>query len=209
MRLISSVQTQRHGVERQLRSACVSDTDGARTQRLPRIATTELVDRLAAAPVRTLTSTVADVPTLVYELALRSLDQQERELSELRSRTNTVIAAAALIASFLGAAAIREHAGLSALALLALAVLVITGALSLYVLWPRELGFAFDARATYGELYPLVDNAAEAQLRVAYSARDRYRLNKRSIDQLELAFQGAVIMLGIQTVLWAVALAVS
>ena len=51
---------------------------------------------------------MTDVPTIVYELALRSLDQQERELAELRSRTNTVIAAAALIASFLGAATIRE-----------------------------------------------------------------------------------------------------
>ncbi len=56
---------------------------------------------------------MTDVPSIVYELALRSLDQQERELAELRTRTNTVIAAAALIASFLGAAAIREHGGLS------------------------------------------------------------------------------------------------
>ena len=54
---------------------------------------------------------MTDVPTIVYELALRSLDQQERELSELRARTNTVIAAAALTASF-RAAAIREHGGL-------------------------------------------------------------------------------------------------
>jgi hypothetical protein len=152
---------------------------------------------------------MADVPTLVYELALRSLDQQERELSELRSRTNTVIAAAAVIASFLGAAAIREHDGLTALAFLALAVLVITGGLSLYVLWPRELRFAFDARRTYGELYPLRDNVDEAQLSIAYRARDRYQRNKKSIDQLELAFQAAVIMLGVQTVLWALALAVS
>src|SRR4051812_12747914 len=97
---------------------------------------------------------MSDVPTLVYELALRSLDQQERELSELRARTNTLIAASALIASFLGAAAIREHHGLSTLSVLALVVLAITGALSLIVLWPRELRFAFDARKTYAELYP-------------------------------------------------------
>lgn len=70
---------------------------------------------------------MTDVPTIVYDLALRSLDQQERELAELRSRTNTVIAAAALIASFLGAAAIRETDGLGALTILALVVLVVTG----------------------------------------------------------------------------------
>jgi ABC-type transport system involved in cytochrome bd biosynthesis fused ATPase/permease subunit len=152
---------------------------------------------------------MADVPTIVYELALRSLDQQERELSELRARTNTVIAAAALIASFLGAAAIREHGGLSAWSVIALVVLALTGGLSLYVLWPRELSFAFDARRTYAELYELLDNPAEAQLRVAYSARDRYRTNKRTIDTFELMFQGAVLTLGLQTVLWALALAIA
>lgn len=152
---------------------------------------------------------MTDVPTLVYELALRSLDQQERELAELRARTNTVIAAAALIASFLGAAAIREHRGLSAWSVIALVVLALTGGLSLFVLWPRELRFAFDARATYRELYPLATNIAEAQLSVAYSARDRYRENKRRIDRLELAFQTAVLTLGMQTLLWALALAIA
>jgi hypothetical protein len=152
---------------------------------------------------------MSDVSTLVYELALRSLEQQERELSELRARTNTIIAAAALIASFLGAAAIREHGGLSTWSIVALTVLVVTGVLSLLVLWPRRLGFAFDARATYAQLYPMLDNVAEAQLRVAYSARDRYESNKHTIDRLELAFQSAVLTLGLQTLLWALALAVA
>ena len=150
-----------------------------------------------------------DVPTLVLDLALRSLEQQEREVSELRARTNTVIAAAALTASFLGAAAIREHGGLSVWSVLALVVLVATGALSLFVLWPRKLSFAFDARVTYTELYELVDRVAEAQLRVAYAARDRYQLNKRTIDDLETVFQVAVLTLGLQTVLWALALAIA
>jgi ABC-type transport system involved in cytochrome bd biosynthesis fused ATPase/permease subunit len=141
---------------------------------------------------------VTDVPTIVYELALRSLDQQERELSELRARTNTVIAAAALTASFLGAAAIREHGGLSAWSITALVVLALTGALSLLILWPRQLSFAYDARATYAELYPLLESVSEAQLRVAYSARDRHRSNKRTVDRLELAFQTAVLTLGLQ-----------
>jgi hypothetical protein len=56
---------------------------------------------------------------------------------------------------------------------------------------------------------PLAANVAEAQLSVAYSARDRYRENKRRIDRLELAFQTAVLTLGMQTVLWALALAIA
>jgi hypothetical protein len=166
-------------------------------------------EQQAADTQRKILSHVADVPTIVYDLALRSLDQQERELGELRARTNTVVAAAALIASFLGAAAIREHGGLSVLSVVALAVLAITGWLSLVVLWPRELSFAFDARVTYSQLHPLLEKVSEAQLRIAYAARDRYRSNKETIDGLELAFQGAVLTLGLQTILWATALAVA
>jgi hypothetical protein len=151
---------------------------------------------------------VTDVPTVVYELALRSLDQQERELAELRARTNTVIAAAALTASFLGAAAIERADGVSGWAVGALVMFAVTGALSLLVLWPRELRFAFDARRTYAELYPFSDRVAEARLRVAYSSRDRYIENKAAIDRLELAFQAAVLTLGTQTLSWALALAV-
>lgn len=125
-----------------------------------------------------------------------------------RGRT-PVIAAAALIASFLGAAAIREHGGLAMWSVIALLVLALTGGLSLVVLWPRELRFAFDARATYQELYPLAAAVAEVQLAVAYSARDRYRENKTIIDRLELLFQAGVLSLGVQTLLWALALAVA
>jgi hypothetical protein len=163
---------------------------------------------VAAAQGRSVAPDVTDVPTVVCELALRSLDQQERELAELRARTNTVIAAAALIASFLGAAAIERAGGVSGWAIGALVVFGVTGGLSLLVLWPRELRFAFDARRTYDELYPLSGNVAEAQLRIAYSARDRYVENKAVIDRLELAFQAAVLTLGAQTLLWALALAV-
>ncbi len=92
---------------------------------------------------------------------------------------------------------------------IALLVLALTGGLSLVVLWPRELRFAFDARATYQELYPLAAAVAEVQLAVAYSARDRYRENKTIIDRLELLFQAGVLSLGVQTLLWALALAVA
>lgn len=151
-------------------------------------------------------SSVRDVPTIVLEVALRSPEQQERELGELRVRANTVIAVAVLTASFLGAAAIREAHGLTGLAIAALAAMVITGGLSLYVSWPRELRFAFDARDTYQELYPALDNVASAQLTVAYGARDRYRANKDTIDDLKTAFELSVMALGAETVLWTLAL---
>jgi hypothetical protein len=46
---------------------------------------------------------------LVYSAAQRALDQQSTALSDLRTRTSTLVAAATLSASFLGAAAIGRH----------------------------------------------------------------------------------------------------
>ena len=47
---------------------------------------------------------------LVYSAAQRALDQQSTSLSDLRTRTSTLVAAATLSASFLGAAAIGRGA---------------------------------------------------------------------------------------------------
>jgi hypothetical protein len=64
---------------------------------------------------------------LSYNAALRALDGQERGLEELRARTGTLLAAASLVASFLGAQTIQRTNApetIEALALLALAVSV-------------------------------------------------------------------------------------
>jgi hypothetical protein len=68
---------------------------------------------------------VDELGRLAYATAVRALDVQERALTELRARTGTLLGAASLVASFLGAQAIQhtsEVGTLGALALLALAV---------------------------------------------------------------------------------------
>ena len=57
-----------------------------------------------------------------------------------------------------GAVAIGEHGGLSLWSVVAVDVLVLTGGPSLYALRPRELSFAFDARATYASSSPLLES---------------------------------------------------
>jgi ABC-type Fe3+-hydroxamate transport system substrate-binding protein len=49
------------------------------------------------------TSTLAE---LTYEQAQKALEQQERQVNELRSRMGTLLGAAALTASFFGSAAL-------------------------------------------------------------------------------------------------------
>jgi hypothetical protein len=82
---------------------------------------------------------------IAYEGSLRALDRQAAALEALRARAGTLLAAAALVASFLGANALDHdpHAlgvTIAAIALLAVMALVIA------ILWPYELTFRLSAK---------------------------------------------------------------
>jgi hypothetical protein len=52
---------------------------------------------------------MADTPeALVYEQALRGIDEQRKRVDDLRGRASTLLAAAAIVTSFLGAEALRD-----------------------------------------------------------------------------------------------------
>jgi hypothetical protein len=78
---------------------------------------------------------VATLEQTTYELAVRALAQQEQALTEIRSRTGTLLTASSLIASFLGAEAIGRN-GLNAWIVLALVAFGLSVVLSIYVLLP-------------------------------------------------------------------------
>ncbi len=88
---------------------------------------------------------------LVYSAAQRALDQQSTALSDLRTRTSTLVAAATLSASFLGAAAIGRGAPAWAV-VLAMAAFLLAGAFAGWVLWPARVSFAVDIDRMYDEL---------------------------------------------------------
>ena len=83
-------------------------------------------------------------------------------MSGIRQRTGTLLAAHALVASFLGAAALRAH-GLDRWGWIALAALVLGLAIAAVILAPWKLRFAVDARDLYEELYPQAAAEAEAE----------------------------------------------
>src|SRR5205823_2742195 len=74
---------------------------------------------------------------LGFDLSLRGLGQQERVLEELRVRSGTLLAAASLVASFLGGRAL-DAAGLDLLNVTAGLAFLLTIAGTIYVLAPRE-----------------------------------------------------------------------
>ena len=85
---------------------------------------------------------------VAYDASVRSIERQYSALTNLRTRAGTLLAAAALVASFLGAEAIRSNAGSvsGGWVALGIAALVAVLLLVLAILWPR--GFTFRVSAT-------------------------------------------------------------
>jgi hypothetical protein len=104
------------------------------------------------------------MPTLeeiTYDAGRAALADQESVVAGIRQRTGTLLAAQALVASFLGGTAIKEH-GFHLWGSLAVAALVVGLAVAAIVLAPWRLKFAVDARDLYEELYPQAAAEAEA-----------------------------------------------
>ena len=97
---------------------------------------------------------------ITYEAGRAALADQESLVSGIRQRTGTLLAAHALVASFLGATTVRAQ-GLHALGWLAMAALVLGLVAAATLLSPWRLKFAIDARELYKDLYPQA--AAEAE----------------------------------------------
>jgi hypothetical protein len=142
-----------------------------------------------------------------YETALRSLDVQERSLTELRSRTGTMLAASSLTASFLGAVTVQQTKHLHTVEVLAIVALAVSLILSVYVLLPKS-GFVFSLNAVslYEDLYEIEDEA-EVDRRLAYWLEGYWKANQKKVELLSTLFFVAAIALLMQLLFWTWALA--
>jgi len=87
---------------------------------------------------------------VTYEVGRSALQDQENVVAGIRQRTGTLLAAHALVASFLGATTVRET-GLAVWPWLALLALVAGLVAAATLLVPWRLKFAVDARELYRE----------------------------------------------------------
>jgi hypothetical protein len=142
---------------------------------------------------------------LAYELALRGLGQQEASLAELRERTGTLLTAASLLVTFLGALAI-DREGLGVLAVLALVAYAVAGGLCVWILIPkRHLIVRLSGPELYEREYGLP--LPEIHRRLAYWNEEYAVGNQTIIGQLQVAFRLAAVALLAEAVLWGVHLA--
>lgn len=142
-----------------------------------------------------------------YDLAIRALEEQEREVSGLRTRTGTLVAAAAVAATLLVRFVFAgSHpdgwlewsatgVGLAALAVVLLA--------SVYLLRSHDLSFGIDAAASHMELEALgtleSDDATEAHLHLTYTLSSIRAENGLTVKHLKTAFACALGGLLVET----------
>lgn len=145
---------------------------------------------------------------IAYDAGRHALADQEAVVAGIRQRTGTLLAAHALVASFLGARTI-DAVGLGAWGWAALAALLIGLALAAILLAPWRLKFALDASPLYEALFEkaAADAAAGtlgwlATAGAAYQAlRQRNAPKVRRMSKLSGALSVSMV---VQTLFWLV-----
>ena len=147
---------------------------------------------------------------LSYELSLRTLTQQESSLNELRARTGTLIAAASIVTSFLGGAAIARD-GLDVWSVLALATFVASIAFATWVLLPKkDLVFSVSGSALFeDEIEADIFDIGETHRRLAYWLDGYHAENEPKVSGLFVFYRWATAALLAEVVFWSLQLALS
>lgn len=151
---------------------------------------------------------------VIYDAGRHALAEQESYVSGIRQRTGTLLAAHALVASFLGSTTIRQVHGLRGWGWVALAALVLALVLAAVLLssW-RKLTFAVDAPELYHQLYEQASAEAAADtlgwlVSAGYGYQELQVRNVRRVLWMARLSSLLGILMVVQTLAWLVALAV-
>lgn len=152
---------------------------------------------------------LTDLARLAYETSLRTLSLQDASVNELRARTGTLVAAAALVTSFLGGAAFTRS-GFDAASVVALVAFVLAIGTATWVLLPRkdQLVFSIQGSKLYeGEISADVFAIGETYRRLAYWLDGFHEDNDPKINRLFGFYRSATTLLLVEVVAWSIQLA--
>jgi len=150
---------------------------------------------------------------VTYEAGRSALADQESVVSGIRQRAGTLLAAHALVASFLGATTVHAR-GLHALGWVAIAALVAGLVIAAIVLAPWRLKFAVDAQELYDEFYEQAAGEAEANtlgwlVSVGYGYQAVREENTWKVRRMSWLSGALGVVMIVQTLAWLAALAVN
>ena len=157
--------------------------------------------------------TVGWVPTLeeiVYDAGKEALADQEAVVTGIRQRTGTLLAAHALVASFLGATTVKAR-GLHGFGWFAVAALVAGLIVAAVVLSNWRMRFAVDAPELYDELYSEAEEEADAGtlgwlVSAAYGYQQLRAVNAQRVRIMGWLLTTLGILMVLQTLFWLAAL---
>jgi hypothetical protein len=155
---------------------------------------------------------MARLEEITYEAGRHALADQEALVSGIRQRTGTLLAAHALVASFLGATVIRAH-GVDGFGWIALGALVLGLAGAAVLLAPWSLKFSIDARELYNQLSPQAQAEANDEelswlAEAGYAYQAVCEVNEGKVRLMSWLSGALGIVMISQTLAWLAALAV-
>jgi hypothetical protein len=156
---------------------------------------------------------VPSLEEITYDAGRSALSDQESLVAGVRHRTGTLLAAHALVASFLGATTVRAR-GIHTLSWIALVALVLGLVVAAVLLAPWRLKFAVDARELYDELYEQAAAEAGAEtlgwLAAAGYGYQKLRAENAPKVRLMSWLSGALgVLMVVQTLAWLAGLAIN
>jgi hypothetical protein len=168
--------------------------------------------RAPSGATRSVNGLVKRLEEIAYDAGRDALADQEALVAGVRQRTGTLLAAHALVASFLGATTIRET-GLEAWGWVALTSLVLGLVAAAVLLAPWNLKFSVDAQQLYDELYEQAASEADAGTLgwLAAAGYGYQALRKENATRVKWMsrISGALgILMVVQTLAWLAGLAV-
>jgi hypothetical protein len=140
-----------------------------------------------------------------YDLAVRSLEEQEREVTSLRSRTGTLAAAAAVTATLLTRSLfVDQHPdgwiewASASVGLVALGAVLFA---SVYLLRSHDMAFTADAAIIREEAETdgKLEDVVLLQLRLAQSLAAMHAQNRVVVEKLKTVFAAALTALVAET----------
>jgi hypothetical protein len=149
---------------------------------------------------------------IAYDMSRAALADQEALVNGIRTRAGTLVAAQALIASFLGAAATEGGAldpwGWAAVGSLMLGLLLAT-----VIVAPWEMTFSVDLRDFSSDLRLVVDAEAGADTldwlwTVSLLHQERHLHNRSLVRRLNGLSAALAVVTTVQSLLWIVAIGV-
>jgi hypothetical protein len=146
------------------------------------------------------------IEQLSYELTAKALTEQERALSGLRAGAGTVLGAASIASSFLGAKA--THGSLGVWAILAMISFALCFMCAIWVLLPHDLTLAVGGE----NLLALSDDRDVREVDEAYRTASSWldphvEANNRTVARLSNWLSLSCVLLAIEVALWTISLA--